>query len=138
MKNLMLLALLAVAVGCGTDKPFSRGEKTAASQGGVAGGGDSGSAVGDSKAKEYFVATIHPKMLQNCAMCHRGGGTNFVVSTDASATYESAKKLIVAGQPGQSRIYLKAKGVDHGGGVRWADGTDELKNLAYWIMGEAQ
>ena len=108
---------------------------------------------------QYYRSCVHPQVLSvgrygqlPCTSCHAGGSIGFapVSATGGALTqgearqgFEVLQRLIVAGNPDQSRFLLKPLHPDGGGsyahnGVRrWQNRNDtEYQTLAAWIRGE--
>jgi hypothetical protein len=108
---------------------------------------------------DYYRFCVHPEVLSvgrygqlPCTSCHSGGSAGFApvsatggVLTEAEARqgFQVLQRLILPGNPDQSRFLLKPLHPDGGGsyahnGVRrWQTRTDsEYQTLAAWIRGE--
>jgi hypothetical protein len=135
--NIMILfttSLMATALtGCGTAAPFERGAQPGAQGAGPGTAGTTSPVL----AQDYFVAQVHPNLKNDCKGCHGGGFTTFTVTDSALTDYALAKTFIVAGSPSTSRIYRKATGQGHGGGVVWDVTSPEAMNMSAWIQSEA-
>ena len=106
---------------------------------------------------EYYRSCVHPNVLSvarygqlACTSCHAGGSAGFAPASSGMLTeaearqgFEVLQRLIVPGDPGQSRFLLKPLHPDGGGsyahnGVRrWQSRSDpEWQTLAAWVRGE--
>ncbi|MBI4403897.1 MAG: hypothetical protein HY537_07045 [Deltaproteobacteria bacterium] len=93
--------------------------------------------------KAYFDTNVSPVLNNNimdndfagCIGCHsrNGGPTSF--------DFESAKGMVIAGNPDASPLYQKAAGTGSGHSYKWADSTldsqveKKLEFLKNWILG---
>ncbi len=108
---------------------------------------------------QFYRACIHPEVLSvgrygqlPCTSCHAGGLAGFapvgasggaLTEAEARQGFEALQRLIVPGNPEQSRFLLKPLHPDGGGsyahnGVRrWQNRSNpEWQTLAAWIRGE--
>ncbi|MBX9769419.1 MAG: hypothetical protein K2X47_19240 [Bdellovibrionales bacterium] len=115
-----VLMLLFILVGCGTDRPFSRGVQAPVKE------------VADKPlpglSRVVFEAKILPILKVSCASCHE----------NPAPDYEKAATLVKLGNPKESKLYLNAiGGAGHGGGEIFAAGSSEESLLKEWILGTA-
>jgi hypothetical protein len=142
-RALAALALVALgAPGCGTDRPFSRGDDPPEEQrpdGGdrLPDGGEEPDGGGGDEAPR-FRDHVMP-ILADCIACHAGGLGNFRITGDAAADHEATFAKVDLQEPEQSLVYTKATNlVTHGGGAFFAPDSASARTLLDWIRAGAK
>ena len=137
MRSFFLLSLFVFLflqlTGCGTQRPFSRGENRAIPGSPIRGEGEKqtqgGANDGTSRAvplrRDLYDQKIRPLLQEACASCHENPGVD----------YEKALQFSKPGLPEESSLYTKTIGKDHGGGAIFEVGSPEEKLLRSWILG---
>ncbi len=128
MRSRLLFALTAAvlaSVGCAD---FHRGP--APRDGGTA----------DSEIEDLaFEKLVYPILELDCGYCHSAGGaasnTSFVLTGNAGSDRAMVVALVTPGNPGDSRLLMKATGDGHTGGQRFATDSLEYQTIANWILG---
>ena len=97
---------------------------------------------GGETAAEAFAASVSPIVQAKCVNCHVEGGasghTPLVFVTDADADHlarnlKAFEDYVAAADGGAERILNKAQGVEHGGGVQLAAGTEGFAALERFL-----
>ncbi|MBI4403701.1 MAG: hypothetical protein HY537_06055 [Deltaproteobacteria bacterium] len=115
MKVAYLLAFLVVVLLSSCGKDVAQKDASGLSV-------ESYSYITNSEAEDFFNKNVGPNINKFCKLCH----------ANPAPTYTDAKKMIVAGKPQESKLYLKATGQDNHK-VVWAAGTEKAENLRKWI-----
>ncbi|WP_373048804.1 hypothetical protein [Vulgatibacter sp.] len=150
MRRFVVLAAVALfAVACGTNDPFGRGEATekadegggtGATGGGTGGtgatGGGSGGGAGGAGGGGIgvsFTVDVDPILDAKCASCHAGGPGGLVITGDPSSDYDNVIDRVVPGDPDNSPLLTKGRGMSHGGGAILSEGDDDDSVIDAWI-----
>ena len=97
---------------------------------------------GGETAEDVFRASVSPVVQSKCVNCHVEGGasghTPLVFVTDADADHlaknlKAFEDYVAAADGGAERILNKAQGVEHGGGVQLAAGTEGFAALERFL-----
>ena len=101
-----------------------------------------GRGAGAATAAEVFAASISPIVQSKCANCHVEGGVSgntrlvFVRDTDADHLAKNLKAFedfAAEADGGAALILNKVQGVEHGGGVQLAAGTDGFAAMERFV-----
>ncbi len=88
-----------------------------------------------------FAATVHPVLMNACAICHRAGApaavTRLVLSGDPARDEPIVRQLVDAQAPEQSLLVGKGTGHMHGGGAVLSPGDPRLGAILAWVKGLA-
>jgi hypothetical protein len=137
MKSLLTILITSVVlIGCGSDRPFQRGEDRIEADG-QSGGSDKPTDPTDptdpgenpnptpppALSKTFFDENVLPALVKSCDSCHDNPAPDF----------NEAKKLVVFKKPNDSVLYTKAAGTGHK--KIWKPDSAELAVLATWING---
>lgn len=110
----------------------SGGDESGQADSGGSGDIDTGDPSGPS-----FATDILPVLIAGCERCHSPDGaaadTEFVMTDDADAAYETATSFVDTAAPTSSRLLTKAAGVAHQGGVVYDDRSAEYDLILAWI-----
>ncbi len=98
-------------------------------------GGTDGSEVEDLA----FEQLVYPILERDCGDCHSASGeassTSFVLMGNARSDRAMVVALVTPGNPGDSRLLMKATGDSHTGGQRFVTDSPEYQTIADWILG---
>gem|GEM_PF-3415001 len=95
-----------------------------------------GSNSNNSTEQAYFLSSVKPILLNNCASCHgntNGSGNFNMPNNDDTLLYQNVRARVTAQNPASSRLLTKGTGgMAHGGGNRLPN-QSERDTLANWI-----
>ena len=88
----------------------------------------------DETAENVFASSISPIVQSQCATCHVAGGVSgntrlVFVAGDGGANLEVFETFLAEVDGGGELILNKVQGVDHGGGIQLAAGTDGFASM---------
>lgn len=131
----LLAAAVLLATACGTNDPFGRGEFVAepGGKGGTGGPGDGTGGTGGGGIGISFTADVDPILDAKCAGCHAGGPGGLVIIGDPASDYDNVIDRVVPGDPENSLLLTKARGIGHGGGAILSEGDDNDSVIDAWI-----
>ncbi|MFN8845252.1 MAG: hypothetical protein ACK5V3_13590 [Bdellovibrionales bacterium] len=119
MKTLILLMIICF-LGCGSQDPFSRGQKSAQDNNSSAQSGTKPLQL----SRELFETSVQPVVKKDCSGCHGNPAENM----------QAAQSKIVLGRPEESKLWMKAVGM-LGHPKRWDKTSAEAILLSSWING---
>lgn len=119
---LIPVVFLVFVAGCGTDAPFSRGDKKR-THGDVNEKPTSPEPSEGADARALFEETVRPVLRKDCSGCHSGDFDGL----------ESVMIHVKPGSPIDSPLYTKPRGINHGGGTIWRASDESARTLEQWI-----
>ena len=93
----------------------------------------------DETAEDVFASSVSHVVQSQCATCHVSGGVSgntrlvFVAGGGATANLEVFETFLAEVEGGGELILNKVQGVDHGGGIQLASGTDGFASLERFL-----
>ena len=88
-----------------------------------------------------FEADVRTLLLDDCEVCHSAGGvaasTDLLLGGSSEQDLASVKMFVDVDDPDGSALLAKMRGEAHGGGVRFADDSEQYATIVAWIEGGA-
>lgn len=123
---------LALALASSACADFQRGEYWDEDM-----GADEGGTAGGTGGELSFAADIFGLLDSGCARCHApgesAGNTDFLITNDPEASFESSLEFVNLDDPAESRLLAKTAGTGHGGGTVFDDRSPEYELILAWI-----
>ncbi len=96
-------------------------------------------APSDETAEDVFASSVSHVVQSQCATCHVSGGVSgntrlvFVAGDGAAANLEVFRTFLATVDGGDELILNKVQGVDHGGGIQLASGTEGFASMQRFL-----
>ncbi len=93
----------------------------------------------DETAEDVFASSVSHVVQSQCATCHVSGGVSgntrlvFVAGDGAAANLEVFRTFLATVDGGDELILNKVQGVDHGGGIQLASGTEGFASMQRFL-----